>query len=310
MQVIRTPDERFANLPGFEFEFHYLEAPEQKDHDERGGLPATLRTPSLDEGPRDGQIVLLMHGEPSWSYLYRTMIPVLTAAGYRCIAPDLVGFGKSDKPTDQGDYTFARHVDWMRSALFDGLDLSDITLVAQDWGSLIGLRLVGEDPERFARVVIANGGLPTGDQSMPDAFMAWQKFASETDSFPVGALINGGSATDLSADVIAAYDAPFPDDRYLAGARVFPSLVPTSPDDPATQANRAAWQTLVEFQRPFLTAFSDKDPITKGGAAAFIGRVPGTQGQNHTTIQGGGHFLQEDCGPELAEVVVEFITAN
>lgn len=310
MQVIRTPDERFANLPGFEFESHYLEVPAQKDHDERDGSPATLRIHYLDEGPRDGQIVLLMHGEPSWSYLYRTMIPVLTAAGYRCIAPDLVGFGKSDKPTDQGDYTFARHVAWMRSALFDGLDLSDITLVAQDWGSLIGLRLVGEDPERFARVVIANGGLPTGDQSMPDAFMAWQKFASETDSFPVGALINGGSATDLSADVIAAYDAPFPDDRYLAGARVFPSLVPTSPDDPATQANRAAWQTLVEFQRPFLTAFSDKDPITKGGAAAFIGRVPGTQGQNHTTIQGGGHFLQEDCGPELAEVVVEFIAAN
>lgn len=310
MQVLRTPADRFANLPGFGFESHYLEVPAVQVPGDGDGSPATLRIHYVDEGPRDGQIVLLMHGEPSWSYLYRTMIPVLTAAGYRCVAPDLVGFGKSDKPSEQTDYTFARHVEWMRSALFDELELSDVTLVAQDWGSLIGLRLVGENPERFARVVIANGGLPTGDQVMSDAFLAWQKFASETDTFPVGALVNGGSATELPADVIAAYDAPFPDDRHLAGARVFPSLVPTSPEDPATEANRAAWETLMEFQRPFLTAFSDKDPITKGGAAAFIDRVPGTRGQNHTTIEGGGHFLQEDRGPEFAQVVVEFIAAN
>jgi haloalkane dehalogenase len=238
------------------------------------------------------------------------MIPVLTAAGYRCIAPDLVGFGRSDKPAAQDDHTYARHVAWMRALLFDSIDLRDVTLVCQDWGSLIGLRLVGEHPDRFARVVVANGGLPTGDQRMSEAFLNWQNFAKTTDHFPVGAIINGGCTTDLSPEVIAAYDAPFADDTLTAGARMFPALVPTSPDDPAAPANRAAWALLELFDRPTLTAYSDQDPITAGTFKVIRERIPGAKGQPHTTIEGGGHFLQEDRGPELAKVVADFIAAT
>ena len=297
METVRTPDERFENLPGYTF------APNYTDVD-------GLRVHYLDEGPRDGAVVLLMHGEPSWSYLYRTMIPVLTAAGLRCIAPDLVGFGRSDKPTAREDYTYAAHVEWMRALLFDAIGLTDATLVCQDWGGLIGLRLVGEHPDRFARVVTANTFLPTGDTSPGDAFFAWQKFSQETPEFPVGRIINGGCTSDLSDDVIAAYDAPFPDDTYKAGARQFPMLVPSRPDDPASEANRAAWDVLRKFEKPFLTAFSDKDPITSGGDKVFRAEVPGCDGQPHTTIDGGGHFLQEDCGEQLARVVAAFITGG
>ncbi len=304
MDVLRTPDERFAGLPGYPFEPRYLEVPADDV-----GAP-TLRLHYLDEGPRDGQVVVLLHGEPSWSYLYRTMIPVLAASGLRCVAPDLVGFGRSDKPAVAADYSFARHVAWMRAALFDVLDLRDVTLVGQDWGSLIGLRLVGENPDRFARVVIANGGLPTGDQPMPEAFEAWARFAREVPELPVGFVVNGGCATDLAPDVVAAYEAPFPDESYKAGARMFPSLVPTTPDDPASEANRAAWRTLAAFERPFLTAFSDGDPITRGGDALLRALIPGARGQAHTTIEGAGHFLQEDEGPVLAGVVARFVAAN
>jgi haloalkane dehalogenase len=237
------------------------------------------------------------------------MIPILADAGHRVIAPDLVGFGRSDKPTDQRDYTFARHVEWMRAMIFDQLDLTEITLFAQDWGSLIGLRLVGESPDRFARVAIGNGGLPTGDRTPTQAFLDWQKFARETTAVPVGAIVNGGCTTDLAPEVVAAYDAPFPDDTYQAGARIFPSLVPTSPDDPAAAANRVAWETLRRFDRPFLCAFSDLDAITKGGDGVFRREVPGAANQAHTTIQGAGHFLQEDRGPELADVLVRFAKA-
>jgi haloalkane dehalogenase len=254
--------------------------------------------------------VLLLHGEPSWSYLYRTMIPVLVGAGLRCVAPDLVGFGRSDKPAGREDYTYARHVEWMREALFDHLDLRDVTLVGQDWGGLIGLRLVGEHPERFARVVAANTGLPTGDRPLTEAFLNWQRFSQESPTFPVGAIVAGGCVTDPPPDVVAAYDAPFPDDAYTAGARVFPTLVPTSPDDPAAAANTAAWETLAAFDRPFLTAFSDRDPITRGGNAVFERTVPGAKGRDHVTIEGGGHFLQEDEGPELARVVADFVAAT
>jgi haloalkane dehalogenase len=302
MELLRTPDARFEGLPDFPFAPHYV------DVDDTEGGP--LRVHHLDEGPADGPVVLLLHGEPSWSFLYRTMVPVLVDAGLRCVAPDLVGFGRSDKPTGRGDYTFARHVEWMREALFDHLDLESITLVGQDWGSLVGLRLVGEHPERFARVVIANGGLPTGDQPLSDAFLAWQTFSQETPEFPVGRIVNGGCTSDLTPEVIAAYDAPFPDDSYTAGARVFPTLVPTSPDDPAAAANRAAWETLAAFDKPLLTAFSDSDPITRGGEGIFQRTVPGAKGQPHTTIAGGGHFLQEDKGPELARVVVDFVAAT
>ncbi|HEX2577422.1 MAG TPA: haloalkane dehalogenase [Aquihabitans sp.] len=298
MELLRTPDERFASLPDFPFEPHYVE------------LTDGIRVHHLDEGPADAAPVLLMHGEPSWSFLYRKVMPVLVAAGHRCVAPDLVGFGRSDKPSSQDDFTYQRHVDWMAEALFDRLDLRDATLVAQDWGGLIGLRLVAAAPERFARVVVANTGLPTGDMTPSEAFLAWQRFSQETPEFPVGKLVSGGCAEPLTPEVVAAYDAPFPDDRYLAGARRFPALVPTSHDDPAHDANVRAWEVLLRFDRPFLCAFSDGDPITAGGERAFIGRVPGTEGQAHTTIEGAGHFLQEDAGEELGRVVADFIAAT
>jgi haloalkane dehalogenase len=302
VDVLRTPDDRFADLPGYPFPPHYVEV-----DDGEGG---TLRVHVVDEGPSGGEVVVLMHGEPSWSYLYRTMIPVLVDAGLRCVAPDLVGFGRSDKPARQQDYSYARHVEWMRQALFDRLELTGVTLVGQDWGGLIGLRLVGEQPERFARVVAANTGLPTGDRPLSDAFLDWQRFSQESPVFPIGRIVAGGCAGPLPDAVVAAYDAPFPDDAYMAGARIFPTLVPTSPSDPAAAANLAAWATLAAFDRPFLTAFSDGDPITGGGDAVFRRTVPGAQGVEHVTIAGGGHFLQEDRGPELARVVANFVAAT
>ena len=303
MQTVRTPDDRFDDLPDFPFAPNYAEVPAGDDG-------ATLRVHYLDEGPADAAPVLLMHGEPTWSYLYRTMIPPLVAAGHRVIAPDLVGFGRSDKPTEQADHTYARHVEWMSALIFDHLDLSDLTFFGQDWGGLIGLRLVAAQPDRFARVVVGNTGLPTGHGAPSEAFLAWQEFSQNTEEFPVGAIIGGGCATKPADEVIAAYDAPFPDDTYKAGARIMPALVPTSLDDPASADNLAAWQVLEGFDRPFLTAFSDGDPITGGGEAPFQAKVPGASGQPHTIIEGGGHFLQEDRGPELAQVINEFIAAT
>ncbi len=302
MDVVRTPDERFAELPGYPFPPHYA------DIDDGDG--GSLRVHYLDEGPRDAAPVLLMHGEPSWSYLYRTMIPVLVEAGHRCIDPDLVGFGRSDKPTERGDYTYARHVAWMAQLVFDRLDLSDATFFGQDWGGLVGLRLVTADPDRFARVVVANTGLPTGDVPPNEAFTAWRTFSLESATFPIGAIIAGGCATKPPPDVVAAYDAPFPDDRFTAGARIFPSLVPTSPDDPAHDDNVAAWEVLRRFDKPFLCAFSDGDPITRGTERVFQREVPGAAGVDHVTIAGGGHFLQEDKGPELAAVIAGFIAGG
>lgn len=304
MDVLRTPDDRFTGLPDFPFDPHYVEVAAGD------GSDARLRLAYLDEGPSDGEVVLLLHGEPSWSFLYRHMIPVLTAAGLRCIAPDLVGFGRSDKPSPRTEYTYARHVEWLREALFDHLDLTGITLVCQDWGGLLGLRLVGEHPERFARVVAANTFLPTGDRDLGDAFRAWRDFSQNVEEFPTGFIINGGCTTDLTPEVIAGYDAPFPEEAYKEGARQFPVLVPGTPDDPAAPANRAAWEALTRFEKPFLCAFSDGDPITGGADKPLRELIPGAAGQPHTTIEGGGHFLQEDRGPELARVVVDFIAAN
>lgn len=302
MLSLRTPDEQFADLPDFPFEPHYAEIA-----DGEGG---TLRVHYVDEGPADAAPVLLMHGEPSWSYLYRHVIPPLVAAGHRVVAPDLVGFGRSDKPSELDDYTYARHVEWMRELLFDHLDLRDITFFGQDWGGLVGLRLLAAAPERYARVCIGNTGLPTGHGAPSEAFLAWQKFSQETEAFPVGFIINGGTTTDLSPEVIAAYDAPFPDDSFKAGARIFPTLVPTTVDDPGAVDNRAAWEVLERFEKPFLLAFSDQDQITRGGDAPFLAKVPGTAGQAHTTIEGGGHFLQEDRGAELAQVLLDLIAAS
>ena len=298
MEILRTPDDRFTDLPDFPFAPHYAEVP-----DGEGG---SLRLHYLDEGDPGAPVVLLLHGEPSWSFLYRHMIPVLVDAGLRCVAPDLVGFGRSDKPAARSDYTYARHVAWMR-AFLDATTLSAITLVAQDWGGLIGLRLVGADPDRFSRVVAANTFLPTGDSSPGAAFLRWQEFSQSVPTFPVGAIVNAGCTTDLVPAVVAAYDAPFPDEAMTAGARQFPMLVPTSPDDPAAADNRAAWAVLDRFDRPVLCAFSDEDPITRGADRVLRDRIPGCAGQPHTTIRGAGHFLQEDRGPELAAVVADWV---
>jgi haloalkane dehalogenase len=298
MKALRTPDERFASLPGYDFEPHYVE------------IDGGLRVHYVDEGPPEASPVLLMHGEPTWSFLYRKVIPVLVKAGHRCIAPDLVGFGRSDKPSAQADYTYDRHVRWMSDVLFEHLELRDITFFGQDWGSLVGLRLVAAEPDRYARVVIGNGGMPTGDRPPNEAFLAWQNFAKTADDFPIGGIVGSGCAIKPSEEVVAGYDAPFPDDSYKAGARVFPSLVPTSPDDPEHDANVKAWEMLRAFDKPFLCAFSDSDPITKGGERQFIGHVKGTEGQAHTTIEGAGHFLQEDKGEALAGVIADFIATT
>jgi haloalkane dehalogenase len=301
MDVLQTPDDRFAGLPDYPFAPHYVEVA-----DGTGGL---LRLHYVDEGPRDAAPVLLLHGEPSWSFLYRKMIPVLVDAGLRAVAPDLVGCGRSDKPTARDDYTYQRHVDWM-TAFLGMADLGGVTLVGQDWGGLIGLRLVAERPDRFARVVAANTFLPTGDRDPGEAFRAWQRFSQETPTFDVGRIVSGGCTSDLSPDVVAAYDAPFPDDSYKAGVRQFPLLVPSQPDDPASDANRAAWDSLRSWTKPFLTAFSDRDPITAGADRVLRADIPGCQGQPHTTITNAGHFLQEDAGEELAGVVAAFVAAT
>lgn len=301
MKTLRTPDERFSGLAGYAFAPNYAEIPD--------GDGGTLRVHYLDEGPSDAAPVLLMHGEPSWSYLYRHMIPALVEAGNRVIAPDLVGFGRSDKPTEMSDYTFARHVDWMSALLFDHLDLQEITFFGQDWGGLVGLRLLAAEPDRYTRVAVGNTGLPTGHGPASETFLAWQRFSQESPVFPIGQIVNGGTTTDLSEEVIAGYDAPFPDDTFMAGARIFPTLVPTSADDPASKDNIAAWETLAQFAKPFLLCFSDEDAVTKGGDAVFLAKVPGAVGQPHTTIKGGGHFLQEDRGPELANVLIDFINS-
>ena len=304
MELLRTPDERFADLPDFGFAPHYVEVADPTDAD------GAIRVHHLDEGPVDGDVVLLLHGEPSWCYLYRSMIGPLVAAGHRVVAPDLVGFGRSDKPASREEHTYARHVEWWREALFDRLDLRGITLFAQDWGGLVGLRLVAEHPERFARIVVANTGLGTGDGRQTEGFLAWQEFARTVPEFPVGRIIAGGTTRSLSEAEVAAYDAPFPDESYKEGPRAMPTLVPSTPDDPASPANRRAWDVLERLDTPVLTAFSDRDPVTAGGEKAFQRRIPGAAGRQHVTIEGAGHFLQEDAGARLAEIVVSFAAAT
>jgi haloalkane dehalogenase len=290
---LRTPDSRFDGIAG-------LPPPHYVDLD--GGL----RMHYLDEGPREAPIVLMLHGEPSWSFLYRKVIAEVTRAGLRAIAPDLIGFGRSDKLPRREDYSYQRHVDWM-SSFVSRLELRGLTLLCQDWGGLIGLRLVAEQPEIFARVVAANTGLPTGDQKPSQAFAAWRQFSQEVPEFPTGGIIQGGTARGISAEVRAAYDAPFPDETYKAGARQFPTLVPASPDDPAAEPNRRAWQSLEKFDKPFLTLFGDQDPVTRGAEKQMQARIPGAQGQPHAILEGAGHFLQEDVGEELGRRTAEWV---
>lgn len=302
MRTLRTPDERFVGLPGLDLAPHYADVPD--------GDGGTLRMAWVEDGPPDGPVVLLLHGEPSWSFLYRTMIPVLAEAGLRVVAPDLVGFGRSDKPTEVADHSYARHVEWLRALLFDVLDLRGVTLVGQDWGGLLGLRLVAENLDRFARVVAANTGLPTGDHDMPPVWWEFRRAVEKAETLDVGRLVQSGCRTPFTEEVRAAYDAPFPDEIYKAGPRAMPLLVPTRPDDPATEANRAAWAALSRSDLPFLCAFSDGDPITGAMAPILVRTMPGAAGREHPTIAGAGHFLQEDAGPELAAQVARFVAAT
>jgi haloalkane dehalogenase len=302
VDILRTPEERFYDLPGYDFPANYAEV--------IGDKRDSIRVHYVDEGPKDAKPVLLMHGEPSWSYLYRNIISKLSSLRHRVIAPDLVGFGKSDKLAARQDYTYKRHVDWMKSLLFDSLDLKNITLFCQDWGGLIGLRLIAIDPDRFDRVIAANTGLPIGDETVTDAFFAWQKFSQEVPELPVGQIVKMGCVNPLSREVIRAYDAPFPNESYKVGARMFPLLVPTSPSDPAAADQKAAWSVLEEFSKPFLTAFSDSDPITKGGERVFQERVKGAEGIKHLTVKGAGHFLQEDKPDEVADIIDGFISGR
>ena len=330
MDFIRTPDERFENLLDYAFPPNYADIDD--------GQGSTLRMHYLDEGA--GEVILCMHGQPAWSYLYRKMIPLLTAVGYRVIAPDLIGFGKSDKPTDRANYTYANHVLWVKN-LIEKLDLNNITIIGQDWGGLIGLRVVAENVNRFARVVTANTGLPDG-QGIPDEmapklhelmastpalppmemgmkvagpmedrpqFMYWVRHCDAYEDFNPGALIEM-FLNNCSPQEGVGYSAPFPSEEYMQGARQFPSLVPIIPDNPAIPANREAWAVLEKFEKPFLTAFSDSDPVTKGGEARFKDSVPGAANQKHTIIEGAGHFLQDDASDELSAIVVAFIKAN
>jgi haloalkane dehalogenase len=293
MKTLRTPNERFADLPDYPFAPHQAEVGDG------------LRMNYVDEGPRDGAPVLMLHGEPTWSYLYRSMIPVFAEAGMRALAPDLIGFGKSDKPTRLDDYSYQQHMDWTAEWL-EKLDLRGVTLICQDWGSLIGLRLAMENQDRFARIVVANGFLPTGDRDPGTAFKIWRAFATYSPVLPIGRIVATGTRRTLTAAEKAAYDAPFPSAAYKAGARAFPRLVPTSPKDPAAPANTAAWAELGHWDKPFLTLFGRHDPILGKADKPLHEHVPGAAGQPHDRLDG-SHFVQEDVGPEIARRTVEWI---
>jgi haloalkane dehalogenase len=297
MRVLRTPEDRFADLPDFAYAPRYAAV---------GGV----RLAYVEAGPSDGEPVLLLHGEPSWSFLYRTVMAVLADAGLRAIAPDLAGFGRSDKPVNIGDHSYARHVEWIRALAFDRLHLRGLTLVGHDWGGLIGLRLAAEHPGRFARVVAANTGLPTGGQPMPDVWLRFREVVQTTPALSVSRLVQSGCQTTLPPAVLAAYDAPFPDKSFAAGVRAMPGLVPTTPDDPASAANRAAWRQLSTWDKPFLVAFSDRDPITGAMGPALREAVPGAAGLDHPVLKGAGHFLQEDAGEQFGQVIADFIRAS
>ena len=302
MDFLRTPDDRFAAIADYPYDPKYLDV-------DAGDGSGTPRMAYVDEGPADAPVVLMLHGEPSWGFLYRHVMGPVLAAGHRCVVPDLIGFGRSDKPADRNECTYARHYGWVRS-LVHQLDLRDITLVCQDWGGLLGLRMVGLEPERFAGVVAANTFLPTGDGTPSEAFRNWRQFSQDVPEFPTGMILQGATVSDLPAEVVAAYDAPFPDESYKEAARQFPVLVPIDTDDPGGRDNVAAWEGLAAFDRPFVTAFSDGDPVTAGNDVPLQQRIAGAAGQPHVTLAGGGHFLQEDVGPELGQVVVDLLARS
>ena len=284
MRFLRTPDERFADLPDFDHAARYAT------------LPDGARMSYVEAGPADGRPVLLLHGEPTWSFLYRKVIPVLADAGLRVIAADLVGFGRSDKPAEVADHSYARHVDWAAAFAFGALDLRGVTIVGHDWGGLIGLRVAVADEARVAGLVAANTGLPTGDQQMPEVWLRFRQAVLTAPVLDVPRLVGAGCRTPLDAGVLAAYDAPFPDESYKAAVRAMPTLVPTTPDDPASEPNRAAWQRLSTWDKPFLVAFSDNDPITGAMAPVFARTVPTAR---QVTI--------EDAGERFGEEVARFV---
>ena len=290
MKVVNTPEERFENLSDYDYVGEYVEVED--------GLTMHF----IDAGnPLSTETILLMHGEPSWAYLYRWMIPILADAGFRVLVPDLI---------KTSDYTYAKHVSWT-STWLESVNPGAITMFAQDWGGLIGLRLVDLNPNRFSRICISNTGLPTGDHKATEAFLKWQIYSQKTNPFPFEKVMQGFTQKELSEAELAAYKAPFHNFESTAGARIFPALVPTKPDDPESQNNRNAWSnTFMKWQKPFLTLFGDKDPVTKGGEAPWQKLVPGAKGQKHQIIEGGGHFIQEDKGPLLANLLIEFINDN
>ncbi|MGI9029033.1 MAG: haloalkane dehalogenase [Ilumatobacteraceae bacterium] len=290
---VRTPDERFADLPDWPYAPQYVEVD-------------GLRMAYVDDGPPTGRPVLLIHGEPTWGYLYRRMLPGLVEAGLRCVVPDLIGFGRSDKPTEREAYSYASHVDWLTSFV-EQLDLRDVVLFVQDWGGLIGLRVAAEHPDRFNRLVIANTDLPDGG-AMGEGFMAWQQ-ASQTMTMDAGALLQRATlARDLTDGEVEAYRAPFPDEQFLAGARQFPLLVPTGPDDPAVPANRAAWEVLERWTEPVLTLWAPDDVVLGRNQGKFLRRIPGTADQPHQTGSPAGHFIQDDVGEDLAAAMVAWLS--
>jgi haloalkane dehalogenase len=299
VDVLRTPDDRFAGLTGWPGEPRYAEVP-----DPDGG---SLRMAWVEEGPADGEPVLLLHGEPTWGYLWRRVVPPLVAAGLRVVVPDLVGFGRSDKPARVADHSYARHVEWVRALAFDALGLSGVTVVGQDWGGLIGLRLVAEHPDRVARYVAANTGLPTGDTGMPQVWWRFREAITTAPRVDVARFVQSGCREPLDGEARRAYDAPFPEDAYTAGPRAMPLLVPTAPDDPASAANRAAWEVLARLDRPALVAFSDGDPITGPMAPVLLRTLPRAV---EDPVPGAGHFLQEDRGEQLGEAVARFVRAT
>ncbi|MGO4258285.1 haloalkane dehalogenase [Marmoricola sp. RAF53] len=317
--VLRTPDDRFADLPDFAFAPHY------RDVEVDGFGP--VRMHHLDEGPADAPVVLLMHGQPTWSYLYRSVVPVLVGAGLRVVAPDLIGFGRSDKPARPTDYTFERHIGWVRS-LVVGLDLRDVTLVAQDWGGPIGLSVLAAETDRFARVVAANTILHTADPALDgrltwavhgtgesrvvveEALLDYLLYTQRAPTLRASDFVGAATVRPLAPAVLAAYDAPFPDDRYTAGMRQMTALLPLTRNDVGARIGRRTMRVLEQFERPFVTCYSDGDPATQGWAEVFAERVPGARDQRHHVLEGAGHFLQEDAGERLGRVVADVVAST
>lgn len=299
MNVLRTPDERFEGLDGYDFAPHYREVVTEEG--------VRLRYHFLDEGPRDAAPILLLHGNPSWAYVYRNMIGPLAARGHRVLALDLMGMGRSDKPDDPEFHTLARHVDWMGQWL-EGEDLRDITLFCQDWGGIFGLCLLAEHPDRFARVIAANTGLPEGQGSNP--FLDnWLAYSQSVDELPIDVLMDAITTRSLTDEEKRAYLAPYPDGGYQTAPKRLPVLIPLQPDNPGVPQCKATWAFLETFDKPFLTIFGDADAIAyaAGSHLAFQRRVPGAAGQPHHVIEGANHFLQEDAPEELVERIDAFV---